>query len=545
MGKDIVPELLQAIGDKFNDRTTKILKDKLQLISDKKATHKDSNELAIEVGNILADIFGEEINSDILPDGKMYYNIAKRLIEPSLKADHEIISTYTADVQTMLNEQAGISLQGIKAEVNQDRIDNMVDRLAYADSYDNIKWILDEPVKNYSQSVVDSTIKANADFQAKSGKPGKIIRREAGKCCKWCRDLAGSYKYGTEPRPNFYKRHAYCRCTIDYHPGNGKVQNSWSKKWRDEEAEERKDTSRSKNLSEKALQANEKKKRRALNNGEFVYVEASTIEEANEFARSMGYKADYKNIDIKCANEWNKGLYDANKNYPEVAKQIKFVGSSQQRYNLIKKDLEEYLEETIYKDYINQFRVDENNIDLKSKIRATAKNKARAIANDTAKRLKPQKNEMASSFFKKRTINIDPIQDKADEIFCNYIGITMSDGYFDNYDIALKNGKMMVADKFHPIGCETVKATFDHEFGHQLDRFLEICEDSRIQDLFDSKTQKEITDGLSQYAWKNGNPNRYKEMIAEGWSEYCNADEPREMAKTIGGIIEELWKKKH
>ncbi|MCI5674844.1 MAG: hypothetical protein MR314_01565 [Ezakiella sp.] len=93
--KDIVPELLQAIGDKFSDRTTKILKDKLQLISDKKATHKDSNELAIEVGNILADIFGEEINSDILPDGKMYYNIAKRLIEPSLKADHEIISRNT------------------------------------------------------------------------------------------------------------------------------------------------------------------------------------------------------------------------------------------------------------------------------------------------------------------------------------------------------------------------------------------------------------------------------------------------------------------
>lgn len=253
MGKDIVPELLQAIGDKFNDRTTKILKDKLQLISDKKATHKDSNELAIEVGNILADIFGEEINSDILPDGKMYYNIAKRLIEPSLKADHEIISTYTADVQTMLNEQAGISLQGIKAEVNQDRIDNMVDRLADADSYDNIKWILDEPVKNYSQSVVDSTIKANADFQAKSGKPGKIIRREAGKCCKWCRDLAGSYKYGTEPRPNFYKRHAYCRCTIDYHPGNGKVQNSWSKKWRDEQAESEEIKERIE-LSEKDLQ---------------------------------------------------------------------------------------------------------------------------------------------------------------------------------------------------------------------------------------------------------------------------------------------------
>ena len=71
-------------------------------------------DAAIEVGNILADIFGEEINSDILPDGKMYYNIAKRLIEPSLKADHEIISTYTAGVQTMLNEQAGISLQGIE-----------------------------------------------------------------------------------------------------------------------------------------------------------------------------------------------------------------------------------------------------------------------------------------------------------------------------------------------------------------------------------------------------------------------------------------------
>ena len=62
-----------------------------------------------------------------------------------------------------------------------------------------------------------------------------------------------------------------------------------------------------------------------------------------------------------------------------------------------------------------------------------------------------------------------------------------------------------------------------------------------IQDLFDSRTVSELTNDLSEYAWNNQNKNRYSEMIAEAWSEYCNNPAPRPIAVEVGETIERLY----
>lgn len=49
--------------------------------------------------------------------------------------------------------------------------------------------------------------------------------------------MVGNYIYGKEPT-NFYRRYQHCTCVIDYHPKNGKVQNSWTKKIRNESSNE-------------------------------------------------------------------------------------------------------------------------------------------------------------------------------------------------------------------------------------------------------------------------------------------------------------------
>ncbi len=48
----------------------------------------------------------------------MYYNIADRAVKPKLKEAHEIISSYGADVQGLINKRQGINVKGIKAEFN-------------------------------------------------------------------------------------------------------------------------------------------------------------------------------------------------------------------------------------------------------------------------------------------------------------------------------------------------------------------------------------------------------------------------------------------
>ena len=177
--KDIVPGIFDEIEKSFDLKTkeSNIIKNKLKALKNKKANYKDANEFAVEIGNILADTFQDKIKTGDLPDGKMYYNIAKRLIEPNMVRNHNLVSEYSKEVQSILNKKANISIKAQKADLNQDRIDKLIDKITGYDSYEDGKWLLNEPVINFTQAVVDKTIKKNANLHYKSGLKPKIIRK--------------------------------------------------------------------------------------------------------------------------------------------------------------------------------------------------------------------------------------------------------------------------------------------------------------------------------------------------------------------------------
>lgn len=235
MDKDIAPELLEAIQKDFyeifeNNRTIQRIE---KLIKNKEATYVDLNEYAIELGEILSEALGNHISSDTLPDGKMYYNIADRIFNPTMSNNYNIVAQKATDIQTALNHEAGLGIKGIEPKLNQDRIDGIIERVSKEDNFDDVSWILDEPMVNFTQSVVDDAIKTNAEFHAKSGLSPKIIRRAESNCCKWCSNLAGTYEYPNDVPDDVYRRHQNCRCTVEYDPSNGskKRQNVWSKQW--------------------------------------------------------------------------------------------------------------------------------------------------------------------------------------------------------------------------------------------------------------------------------------------------------------------------
>lgn len=229
---DIAPELLAKLQEAFKAkfRASSKVKKLNELISAGKANYRDANEFAIEIGEILARVYQENLSGSNLPDGKMYYNIAQRVIEPTLKQNYELTSAYSADVQQALNKQAGISLKAQKPAFNQDRVDGIVNRLAEAEQFDDVKWILAEPVVNFTQAVVDAAIKVNADFQSKVGLSPMIIRTSSGDCCDWCDAVAGKYRYPDDVPKDVFRRHRFCRCECDYIPSKGKANNVWTKK---------------------------------------------------------------------------------------------------------------------------------------------------------------------------------------------------------------------------------------------------------------------------------------------------------------------------
>ncbi|CIQ79151.1 gp35 [Streptococcus pneumoniae] len=231
MVEDIVPSLLKKIKSEFEGARldSEVLKDLLSKLHHSKASYLDANQYAIEIGEILSKALGASLTNETLPDGKMYYNIAQRVLTNVLGRNYELVSDYTEQVQKNLNSEAKIGLAAQVSELNQDRIDGLVNRLASEESFDDVKWLLDDPIVNFSQSIVDDSIRKNVEFHHKVGLSPKIVRRVVGHPCKWCKSLEGSYNYPEVPK-DIYRRHGNCRCTVD-HPGNGKKQNVHTKRW--------------------------------------------------------------------------------------------------------------------------------------------------------------------------------------------------------------------------------------------------------------------------------------------------------------------------
>lgn len=231
---DIAPELLTKIQKEFEERFSndKEIEELYARIRFGTAGYQEANEFALKVGSILAEVYRNNLSADVLPDGRMYYDIAQRIIDPTMKNNYVLIAEATNQIQKSLNEVAGIGIKAVTPELNQDRIDKIIDRVSDAEQFDKISWILDEPVKNFSQSIVDDAVRVNAEFQYEAGLSPVIVRKLAGGCCDWCRALAGTYRYPDEVPKDVYRRHQRCRCTVEYDPKDGKIQNVHSKRWR-------------------------------------------------------------------------------------------------------------------------------------------------------------------------------------------------------------------------------------------------------------------------------------------------------------------------
>jgi hypothetical protein len=92
----------------------------------------------------------------------------------------------------------------------------------------------------------------------------RIIRASVGGCCKWCNDVAGVYEYPNVPK-DVFRRHRYCRCIVEYDPGDG---------------------SKRKNVHTKRISESEDRAMRSLQprGAEHVKINAKEIENMTVFA---------------------------------------------------------------------------------------------------------------------------------------------------------------------------------------------------------------------------------------------------------------------
>ena len=261
------------------------------------------------------------------------------------------------------------------------------------------------------------------------------------------------------------------------------------------------------------------------------FIPAKTIKEANTFAVNVLKisQAEYKGCALEVANEWNYGLFETFKRFPEIRKKFGFVGEAYERNALCENALTDY--------FYTILEVNFPKFDREYLKQQAQKHASRVIIDE----MKIERNTCTQSMTSKHPVK---------RLF---VGVTINRETGRNYRQFLEMLKQGVKIKRHPVGCDTVKSVLDHEVGHQLDDLLGLRYMPEVQRIFDElvvikngvEDFSRITEGLSRYAWDNDNKNRYAEFIAEAWAKYCNNPSPREIAQKLGAIVEREYAKKY
>lgn len=236
---------------------------KLQRLVNKGLDYEDANEYAIRVGEIMSKSLVDNLNASTLSYGYITSELAEEILEPVLGANHELITLATNQIQSNINKKGGIGLGIMTPELDTSRIDGLVDRISNLDSIEKIQEALEEPIINYSQAIVDQSIRKNMSSHSRAGLSPKIIRKAEAPTtttktytygkrhvtvtyespCEWCKDLEGTYDYADVKAggEDVYRRHEGCRCIVTYVEGD-KRQDVWSKtEWTGDDAEIRRE----------------------------------------------------------------------------------------------------------------------------------------------------------------------------------------------------------------------------------------------------------------------------------------------------------------
>lgn len=210
--------------------------------------YEDAQHYAERLGELLSKAMNAETGT--LP--YMSEEVAREVLYPLLGEDHDLICEAVRAVQTNMNNEIGVGMTPSIPELDTGRIDDLAGKISSYENFDDARWLIDEPVINFSESVVDQAVRDNAKKQSEAGLTAKIVRkaepsaiksRKIGKKsysyripCRWCKSLEGSWEYGEEP-DDVYRRHAFCRCTVTYKNGKDR-QDVWSKtKWTGDDAD--------------------------------------------------------------------------------------------------------------------------------------------------------------------------------------------------------------------------------------------------------------------------------------------------------------------
>ena len=232
----------------------------------------------------------------------------------------------------------------------------------------------------------------------------------------------------------------------------------------------------------------------------------------------LAQDADFGNLDNEVARQMVKSVYETKKRFDFI--DMNFIGSIQARNHKIAGKLFD-----IYMTEYQRLNPEWSREELKPFVDKLVK--------EHIDKIEPAPNTMAQSVFVEHPTDVLSLA-------ASYVGgISINESYGSDYKsfTEVKVNEVRIGHK--PVGCETVKATIDHELGHQIANRLNACNDADIKEIynrFSNLSGIEQANALSTYAAKN-----IGEFVAECWSEYSNNPQCRKVAALVSKRLIDLY----
>lgn len=206
--EDIKQEFIDAVD---NDKACQNLYLKIRKGD---ASYKTGSQLAVRIGENLGRVLKKHAPLTNIDEWDL-----DDLLPKSLGLDHSMVSTACKQIQEKMNKDAGLGIKAKVPKFDWDRVNGMINELKdHPDTFGDIEKSFWDQLVNFSQNIVDESIRDNAQLMARAGIRTLVIRQPDFKACEWCREVAGTYDYAEVKNQgnDVWRRHENCRCTIDY-----------------------------------------------------------------------------------------------------------------------------------------------------------------------------------------------------------------------------------------------------------------------------------------------------------------------------------------
>ena len=130
--KDITPELQKSVLSDFYNMVEE--DNKIQGIltgEDKRATLAQVSKQAERLGEYAGRSLEKNLTDETLPDGTLYWNIAKGVIPQLMQEVQTLAIDMAVRVQTREDKKAGIGLKPVRPVFNQERIEAVMNKVVF------------------------------------------------------------------------------------------------------------------------------------------------------------------------------------------------------------------------------------------------------------------------------------------------------------------------------------------------------------------------------------------------------------------------------